>query len=106
MVCSTGNNIVEPGWPLFKEHALPSVLELDADRFLLLTCEVSFEAPRAHILPQQSRGRSQSGNPNTRLARIFNCTSDVPPSIELAFDRNQARGAEFVVFELFSAPAQ
>ena len=37
---------------------------------------------------------NQSGKPSTRLAIMFSCTSDVPPSIELALERSHSRVAE------------
>jgi len=36
-------------------------------------------------------GAAQSGNPCTRFAVTFSCTSLVPPSIELAFERDHCR---------------
>ena len=52
---------------------------------LLLLAEGQAVAGR-HDDPAQSVGR-----PSTRRAMTFSCTSEVPPSIELALDRSQAR---------------
>ena len=47
------------------------------------------ESQSAVIPPNQSGHCYPSGNPRTRFAMIFNCTSELPPAMVLALDRNQ-----------------
>src|SRR4029450_2111231 len=75
--------------PLFALAREPEPFDL----FVVLRREIRLEIVEALTADRDEAvgidwQRLQSGSPNTRLAITFNCTSLVPPSIELAFERN------------------